>query len=395
MRNYYWFRPFFIFVLFVLISCKENRANNKQLSNEALSDSAELTVDKPELLIPNDLRFNQTAAFLSGIKQKDSCDFSAFERKEFWQFHASEMEKIWEKAADLRLNKISNWTDSVFLTLVNDSLPLFYPFAGGDFLHAQAFYPNASAYHLVAREKISLLPDFISMDDKEMTSYLANLRNSLRDVIGKSYFITKHMNSDLKSGSFEGLMPLYYVFLARTGYQILNVEPIRFDTEGRHVLDSVKYSGVRMQITPDGFKEQTLTYMNFDLGDENIRSNENFKDWVNSLGEKNVFLKAASYLLHYKSFKEIRSLMFDNTSTIFQDDSGIAYRYVDTTHFDVKLFGRYTRPIKDFSDVTYQNDLAALYEKTPVSERPEIPFSLGYHVVSDKIQNHQLFIKRN
>ena len=237
MRNYYWFRPSLIFVLFVLISCKENRANSKQMSNEALSDSAELTVDTPELLIPNDLRFNQTAAFLSGIKQKDSCDFSAFENKEFWKFHASEMEKIWEKAADSRLNKISRWTDSTFLKIVNDSLPLFYPFAGGDFLHASAFYPNASAYHLVAREKIRLLPDFTTMDDKEMSVYLENLRNSLRDVIGKSYFITKHMISDLKNGSFEGLMPLYYVFLARTGYQILNIEPIRFDTEGRHVFD--------------------------------------------------------------------------------------------------------------------------------------------------------------
>ena len=87
--------------------------------------------------------------------------------------------------------------------------------------------------------------------------------------------------------------------------------------------------------------------------------------------------------------------MLDNTSSIFQDDSGIAIRYVDTNKFDVNLFGKYTRPIKDFSDVTYQKDLAALYEKTPASERPEIPFSLGYHVVSDKIQNHQLFIRRN
>ncbi len=207
------------------------------MSNEGLDDSAELTVDMPELLIPNYLRFNQTSAFLSGIKQKDSCDFSAFEKKEFWEFHASEMEKIWEKATDSRLNKISNWTDTIFLKLINDSLPLFYPFAGGDFLHASAFYPNASAYHLVAREKIRLLPDFTTMDDKEMSVYLENLRNSLRDVIGKSYFITKHMISELKNWSFEDLMPLYYVFLARTGYQILNIEPIRFDTEGRHVFD--------------------------------------------------------------------------------------------------------------------------------------------------------------
>lgn len=381
--------------LLVLTSCKENNSLSTQTSNESLSDSIDLTVALPEPLVPKDIIFSQTAAFLSGIKQKEACVFSEYENKDFWKYHESEMEKIWEKATDLRLNKISSWTDSTFHKIVNDSLPLFYPFAGGDFLHANAFYPNASEYHLVAREKISFLPDFTAMDEKEIAAYLANLRNSLRDVIGKSYFITKHMISDLKSGSFEGLMPVYYVFLARSGYQILNVEPIRIDTLGMHVLDSTAYRGVRMQITSDGFREQTLTYMNFDLGDDNINSNDYFKVWVNSLGEKNVFLKAASYLPHYNSFKEIRLLMFNNTSSIFQDDSGIAYRYVDTTKFDVKLFGRYTRPLKDFSDVTYQKDLAALYEKTPVSERPEIPFSLGYHVVSDKIQNHQIFVRRH
>ena len=395
MRYYYCIKLFLIFFVSILSSCKEYSSKSTQSSNESQSDSVELTGALRKPLVPHDSIFIQTAAFLGGIKQKNPSIYSDLENKEFWRLHASEMEKIWDKATDLRLKKIYNWTDSTFLEIVNDSLPLFYPFAGGDFLHAQAFYPNASGYHLVAREKISLLPDFVEMDEKELTDYLANLRNSMRDVVGKSYFITKHMMSDLKNGSFEGLMPLYYAFLARTGHQILNVEPIRFDREGKYVFDSVNYIGVRMQITPDGFREQTLTYMNFDLGDNNIRSNSYFKDWVQSLGQKNVFLKAASYLPHYTTFQEIRSLMLDNTSTIFQDDSGIPYRFVDTTKFNVKLFGRYTTPIKDFSDITYQKDLAALYEKTPPSERKEIPFSLGYHVVSDNIQNHQIFIRRN
>jgi hypothetical protein len=72
----------------------------------------------------------------------------------------------------------------------------------------------------------------------------------------------------------------------------------------------------------------------------------------------------------------------------------LAYRYVDTTQFNVNLFGEYTRPIKDFGDYTIQKDLAELYEKTPAEKRPSIPFPLGYHVVADKIQNHQLFVSK-
>lgn len=395
MRKCAYFKLFILFVLLVVASCKGNDSDRNKHSIEVVNDSTALSGDlyQPEPLMASDIRFNQTAFFLSGIKQQDSCVFSEYENKEFWKYHASEMDKLWEKATDLRLNKISDWRNSTFKNIINDTLPLFYPFAGGDFIHAWSFYPEASAYHLIAMEGIKLLPDFKSMDEKALIAYLTSLRSSLRDVIGKSYFITKHMITDLKEGDYAGLLPLYHVFLARTGHQILNIEPIRLDTNGRHVVDSLSYHGVRIQTTFDGYQEKTLTYLKFDLSDKNINNSTYFKSWVNSLGEKNVFLKAASYLPHYNSFQEIRKLMFEGTSSIFQDDSGIAYRYVDTTKFDVKIFGRYTTPIKDFSEHTYQKDLANLYERTPASERPEIPFSLGYHVVGDKIQNHQLFIR--
>ena len=67
---------------------------------------------------------------------------------------------------------------------------------------------------------------------------------------------------------------------------------------------------------------------------------------------------------------------------------------MDSTQFNTTLFGDYTRPIDDFGDHTFQKDLEKLYLNTPKENRPMIPFPLGYHVVEDKIQNHQLFTKK-
>jgi hypothetical protein len=227
-----------------------------------------------------------------------------------------------------------------------------------------------------------------------MKSYLANLRTSLRDVIGKSYFITVHMMKDLKAGEYSGVLPVYYVFLARTGHSILNTETIRLDENGTQIADNVDYYGLRLSMTADGYKEKTITYMRYDLSDKNLAAHPEFAQWVDGMGPKNVFVKAASYLMHYRGFDSVRKTVSTNTMSIFQDDTGLPLKHMDTTSFSLKLYGAYTRPIKDFSDATYQSDLKALYDKTPKDEIGTIPFPLGYHVVGDKIQNHQVPINK-
>jgi hypothetical protein len=362
---------------------------------EIQKPEVEVVVPAPAPLQPVSEEFNRTALFLAGLPQVDSNYYVQLESKEFWISHKEQMDEIWKRAEDSRLKLISSWSEKTLTPKIKAELPLYYPFAGADFLHAWYFYPNASAYHLVALENVTKLPEFEKMTEVQLADYLSSLRNSLRDVIGKSYFITLHMQSDLRTGEYSGILPLYYVFLSRTGHELLNLETIGLDSAGNHfvALDN-QYTGVRIKMTQDGINEKELTYMKFNLGNSNLEASPHYLKWVNSLGEKNVFLKAASYLLHYKSFEEARKSVFSYTGSIFQDDSGLAYRFVDSTQFTTTLFGDYTKPIKDFGDHVFQKDLEKLYSTTPKENRPTIPFPLGYHVVADKIQNHQLFIRK-
>jgi hypothetical protein len=377
-------------------SCSSNPSDTAESTLEN-SDTAATTVQPepaPEPLKVIDPYWNNTARFLAGLPQPDSSLYTALEAMPAWQSHATEMEEIWQKASTLRLNALNEWTRTVLSPEIADTLPLFYPYSGPDFMHAFHFYPNAPAWHMIAIEKVVPLPDFTQMSNDQLAAYLGGLRTALRDVIGKSYFITVHMMKDLKSDQVGGVLPLFSVFLARSGMNILNVETIKLSESGQQVAETAAPHGLRFSLTQDGFTYRELTYMEYDLSDKNLEKHPEFMTWVTSLGPKNAFVKAASYLMHYKGFGISREATTSNTRSLFQDDTGIPLKYMDMNLWNVKLFGAYTRPIKDFSDMMIQQDLKALYEATPDSLIGTIPFPLGYHVVGDKIQNHQLFIRK-
>ncbi len=347
----------------------------------------------PVELIANDPIYQQTALFLAGIPQEDSCYFSNLEKHDWWQDHRQEMDALWQKAESLRLTQLKEWQQTELSLRIPDTLPLFYPFSGPDFLHAWYFYPYAASYHMIAIEPVVLFPDWYTMSEQQLKQYMTQLRASLRDVIGKSYFITQHMMSDLKEEAVGGVLPVYYVFLARTGHRILHTQSVRLDTAGELVQAATNYHGLKLKITQDGFHSKEITYLDYNLADDYLNIHPEFMKWVESLGPKNAFVKAASYLMHYKGFGEARKAIQINTQSIFQDDTGLPLKYIDGQQWNIRLYGSYTRPIKNFTDQMMQYDLKALYDETPSSDKGTIPFPLGYHVVGDKIQNHQLLTR--
>ena len=59
-----------------------------------------------------------------------------------------------------------------------------------------------------------------------------------------------------------------------------------------------------------------------------------------------------------------------------QDDTGIPYRFISQNPWQVKLYGRYHRPIRPMS-YGYQKDLETAYNAQP--EHIPLPFPFGYH----------------
>ena len=111
------------------------------------------------------------------------------------------------------------------------------------------------------------------------------------------------------------------------------------------------------------------------------------------MSEVNTSVKSASYLMHYDSFTSIKNVVLDKSYSIFQDDTGIPFIHVDNENWNVKCYGSYVKPIKDFEknyDIIYQEDLAREYRKGSTN----LPFSLGYHWRDASEQNQMLILNK-
>lgn len=392
-----------VFAIILLASCStsdKDETDSTTQSKETLNDTtnSDSVIPKTEVIVQIDSVQTNIARYLAGLTPYDSSVIKY--NTPIWQEYHNKLNEQWLKVEEMRLKSLREWGDSVLSEFINDTLPLFYPFSGPDFLHASSFYPNASDYVMIALEPVIELPYVSGFTNNQENTFLKSMDRSLRDVLSKSYFITTHMMEDLSEGKADGVLPLFYTFLARTGHDIVDVYPVELDTNGtiyRH--DSLSYEtnqAVQFKFVKQGEQKiKTITYFHRSISDRDLENKHpEFIKYLANLQESNTFVKAASYLMHYAGFGYVRDACMNKSDCIFQDDTGVPLRYLEDGQWDIQLFGAYTRPIKNFTAQMYQTDLKELYEKTEANKIKHIPFSLGYHIVGDKIQNHQIFKRK-
>lgn len=88
-----------------------------------------------------------------------------------------------------------------------------------------------------------------------------------------------------------------------------------------------------------------------------------------------TYFKSASYLMHYQAFSMVRDFCLKKSNSILEDDTGMPYKCL-VDQFDVKLWGVYEMPIRDFSGV-FQSDLNSFFRSR--KDVGQLPFSMGYH----------------
>ncbi len=96
--------------------------------------------------------------------------------------------------------------------------------------------------------------------------------------------------------------------------------------------------------------------------------------------------------MNYGTFSIIRNICLAKSKSILQDDTGIAFRYVDKSKWNYKLYGSYIKPVDDFSGV-WQDDLSATYKKDSANVK-KLAFSLGYHWGNQAGQNLMKFERK-
>jgi hypothetical protein len=186
--------------------------------------------------------------------------------------------------------------------------------------------------------------------------------------------------------------------MERSGYEMLQQKYISLDPASGEEAETdiqgiykAKIAAVKLVVRNRETKLiKTVYYFSGDVQDLALKNKAGLVKFINDRGPFNTFLKSASYLLHYETFAQMRQIVLTNTVSIFQDDTGVPYRYFkDKPEWKVTLFGDYVAPVSDFSANLFQKDLDAAYKKG--SE--VLPFSLGYHWSSK--QNYMLVARES
>ena len=328
---------------------------------------------------------NDTAHFLAGMPVSSGSPLGPFAQTATWQEHSRTLEERFTNLIP-RFQKIAAWR-TAYLPESNEGMPVaFYMFSGPDFLYVDQFFPNASVYVLCGTEPIGPPPDPLHLAD--MSSALANLQNSMNSLLRFSFFITKDMKTDLQQPQLRGVLPIFYVLIARADKTIVDVTFVALNRSGTlEENGSGKTNGtvpgVRIKYVDNRTQNaQTMFYFTTDISDGGIKSNPGFLKFCEHFGVGASLLKSSSYLLFENGFSTIRNFLLDHSSTIVQDDAGIPLGYFNRDKWNLRLFGTYTGPIETFKQ-HYQPQLRELYEQ---SNPPPLDFGFGYQWNS-KISN--------
>jgi len=167
----------------------------------------------------------------------------------------------------------------------------------------------------------------------------------------------------------------------------LNIERVTINSEGELVdsiagmqdLDSPKdeyISGGKITYMREGDLEpRELLYFSHDVSPSHLEKTPGFMKYLNSQDIDVTFLKAASYLMGWMD--PLRNYALEKSDYVFQDDSGIPYRFFDKNTWDFEFWGKYQRTLKVFKP-NFQSDLQKIYS-TDSLVKP-LDFGIGYGI---------------
>jgi hypothetical protein len=169
--------------------------------------------------------------------------------------------------------------------------------------------------------------------------------------------------------------------LTRSGYDIEGFRYGHLSTVGEFVMEppdatgKQKHMGVEIRFRrPSERVSRQMFYFSTDLGPA-FQRDPDFSRFLTHLGKAETLVKSCSFLLHWGTCNGIRNHILKTSSLILEDDTGVPFRYLQSSDWRVELFGEYSAPDRPFKK-QYQHDLAeAFAEKANVKT---LGFSLGY-----------------
>lgn len=338
-------------------------------------------------------KLNETACFMAGLDLPGESKLKKLAARKDYKRYRKMVEKSWKGFLFSNMQNARSWSKK-FLPQ-KYSPYLFYPFSGPDILHPLTFYPGVKDIVMFGLERIGRIPDPLSMHSSRAVRDLWGLPRTLNFTLRYAYFITSHMMRKVGVSRYTGITGLMMFFLARGGYEILNVRMIWLTGKGK-ILFKVprrrfrRVPGVEIVFRKTGDADlKRVRFFRLDISNRSRRL-PIFTAFIRKFPRFTTIIKSASYLMHKKGFSRIRSIVFKGSSSILQDDSGLPLRSFSEKIWEITYHGYYHRPLPVFRWY-YQKELKRKLQK--FSTGP-LPFSYGYGFRYKDMKYHLIHASR-
>jgi hypothetical protein len=332
---------------------------------------------------PFDSSLTDQARIYAGMLPLNPLHYSDLTSTNAWQQHRRIFEENWGKLSK-RLQAMSVWRDSALAGITMKGATLFYPFSGPDFLNADIFFPDCEKSIYLSLEGAGSIPS-TDMTEAHLNSFLEDIRKAMNEIFERNYFITSYMGRDFHTPYLKGNLAAFMIFLARRNCAIVSIAKVHVDSAGNMVnapgdtgiAGKKEIPGIEIQYLKAGGVGgvHSLFYFPVDIQDKSLKQKPQFLAYLNSMTDLITFAKAASYCMHTPEFSIIRGVCL-RAKAVLEDDTGIPYRYFKQDEWNVSLYGRYTKPVRDFH-YGFQPDLDSAY-RSGKSVKP-LAYSIGYH----------------
>ncbi len=297
-----------------------------------------------------------------------------------------------------------------------------YPFGGGDLSSALAVYPDATELTTISLEAAGDVRVIDTIKRATLTTDVERIGVDIHRLYRSAHSTTK----SLQAASHSELPGT--IMFAMAGLAVHGMEPVAlryFDIEpdgslsyltnaqlderaaefeakklGKRPPKNVRhywyeqvsaFPNVEIQYRARGdAKAPVRTYRHIvaNLDDSHMTADDRVLKHLRGKGKVAVMTKAASFLLWYDDFSQIREYLLRHMAWMISDASGIPPSYAGPAGFEQVTYGEFTGPYFIIDAKNTRAELVKLWKSQP---RRELPFRFGY---PDAEKRNHLMITR-
>ncbi len=321
-----------------------------------------------------------TAKLLGGMNISNSSELALLKDTQVWSNYRHSLSSAWSRLEREQLFPIRQWSQQELKHIDTSNSTVFYPFSNGNFLQVYSLFPQGKEYVLIGLEPVGTVPNLAYLPIEKLERELQTIITYLDNIFPLDYF------RDRQDPDFQTLqvLPALYVFLAKTNNQIIDVEYIKINSEGKiEKVRSGMVAGVKITFVTQGTsKPRFLYYFSADLSNVGLENTPYLVKFIKKRANLVTYIEKASYLMYFDTFSQIKNLILKRSSYLLQDDSGLPFYVFEPEQWNFKFYGKYTQPIDLFKN-KYQPKLWNIYHSQNNNIK-SLKFKIGYQSEIDR-----------